>query len=40
MSLLERIEACHRYDLKRFKPFLVAGERLGYVRHDLAVAFG
>jgi 8-oxo-dGTP pyrophosphatase MutT (NUDIX family) len=40
MSLLERIEACHRYSLKRFKPFLVAGERLGYVRHDLAVEFG
>jgi len=40
MSLLERIEACHRYDLRRFKSFLVAGERLGYVRHDLAVEFG
>jgi hypothetical protein len=40
MSLLERIEACHRYSLKKFKPFLVAGERLGYVRHDLAVEFG
>jgi hypothetical protein len=40
MSLLERIEACHRYDLRKFKPFLVAGERLGYARHDLAVEFG
>lgn len=39
MSLLERIEACHRYDLKKFRPFLVAGERLGYVRHDLAHEF-
>ncbi len=40
MSLLERIEACHRYDLRKFKPFLVAGERLGHVRHDLAAEFG
>ncbi len=40
MSLLERIEACHRYDITRFKPFLVAGERLGFVRHDLAREFG
>ncbi|HVO01568.1 MAG TPA: DUF4743 domain-containing protein [Candidatus Cybelea sp.] len=40
MSLLDRIEACHRHDLARFRPFLVAGERLGYVRHDLAEQFG
>lgn len=40
MSLLARIDACHRYDLKKFRPFLVAGERLGYVRHDLAAEFG
>ena len=40
MSLLDRINACHRYDLKKFRPFLVAGERLGYVRHDLAHEFG
>ena len=39
MSLLARIEACHRYSLKKFRPFLVAGERLGYVRHDLAAEF-
>jgi hypothetical protein len=39
MSLLERIDACHRYDLRKFKPFLVAGERLGHVRHDLAHEF-
>lgn len=39
MSLLARIDACHRYDLKHFRPFLVAGERLGFVRHDLARAF-
>jgi hypothetical protein len=40
MSLLERIEACHRYDIAKFRPFLVAGERLGFVRHDLAREFG
>jgi hypothetical protein len=40
MSLLERIEGCHRYDITQFRPFLVAGERLGFVRHDLAREFG
>jgi hypothetical protein len=40
MSLLRRIEACHQYDIGKFKPFLVAGERLGFVRHDLARDFG
>ena len=40
MSLLERVEACHKYDITRFRPFLVAGERLGFVRHDLAREFG
>jgi hypothetical protein len=40
MSLLDRIEACHRYDIGKFMPFLVAGERLGFVRHDLAQEFG
>jgi hypothetical protein len=40
MSLLKRIEACHQYDIGRFMPFLVAGERLGFVRHDLAQEFG
>jgi 8-oxo-dGTP pyrophosphatase MutT (NUDIX family) len=37
MSLLERIEACHRHDLGRFRAFRVGGERLGFVRHDLAL---
>jgi hypothetical protein len=40
MTLLNRIEACHAYDIGKFKPFLVAGERLGFVRHDLAQEFG
>jgi len=40
MSLLKRIEACHQYDIAKFMPFLVAGERLGFVRHDLAREFG
>ena len=40
MTLLARIAACHKHDLARFRPFLVAGERLGYVRHDLAREFG
>jgi len=40
MSLLKRIEACHAYDIGKFMPFLVAGERLGFVRHDLAREFG
>jgi Domain of unknown function (DUF4743)/NUDIX domain len=39
MSLLDRIEACHRYDITQFRPFLVAGERLGFVRHDVAREF-
>src|SRR5256885_14219639 len=40
MALLQRIEACHRYDIAKFRAFLVAGERLGFVRHDLACEFG
>jgi 8-oxo-dGTP pyrophosphatase MutT (NUDIX family) len=39
VSLLDRIAACHRYDLRKFRPFTVAGERLGYVRHDLVPEF-
>jgi hypothetical protein len=36
MSLIERIEVCHRHDLSRFRPFFVADRRVGFVRTDMA----
>lgn len=38
MSFLEHIRACNQRDLTRFRPFHVAGELTGYVRHDMAEA--
>ena len=35
MSFLDRIKECNGYDLKRFLPFLVGGERLGFVHRDV-----
>jgi 8-oxo-dGTP pyrophosphatase MutT (NUDIX family) len=36
MSLLDRIESCHRHDLGRYMPFKVGVERIGFMRPDLA----
>lgn len=36
MSLLERIETCHRHDLSRYRPFFVADRRVGFTRADMA----
>lgn len=36
MSFLRHIQACNRRDLGRFRPWLVAGARVGWIRHDFA----
>jgi isopentenyldiphosphate isomerase len=36
MSLLDRIEACRRWDRSRYRPFQVAGQHVGWVTHDFA----
>src|SRR5687767_7424151 len=36
MSLLDRINACHHHDITRFRPFLVDGQQVGFMRSDLA----
>lgn len=36
MSFLDRINECNAHDLARFRPFVVAGRRVGWVRHALA----
>ena len=36
MSYLERILECNRYDLSRFRPFIVGERRFGWVRDDFA----
>ncbi len=36
MTYLERIQACRRHDLTGFRPFLVGGASVGWVRHDFA----
>jgi isopentenyldiphosphate isomerase len=43
MSFLDRIRECNTHDLANFRPFLVAGQRMGWVRHafaDKLAAFG
>ncbi len=35
MSFLDRIAECNRHDLSGFRPFLVDGVRVGWVRHAL-----
>ncbi len=37
MSFLERIQDCNGYDLKRFIPFYVDGDRLGFIHHDAVI---
>ena len=36
MSLYRHIIACNAHDLSKFRPFIVAGENVGWLRHDLA----
>jgi 8-oxo-dGTP pyrophosphatase MutT (NUDIX family) len=36
MSLLDRIEACRRWNRSRYHPFWVAGQQVGWVTHDFA----
>ena len=36
MSLLDRIHECNAHDLSGFRPFTVAGHRVGWVRHAIA----
>jgi isopentenyldiphosphate isomerase len=36
MSFLDRIRECNTYELANFRPFVVAGQRVGWVRHALA----
>ena len=38
MAFLDRIQACNRYDLAQFRPFVVANQRVGWVRRDIAAA--
>lgn len=37
MSLLHHLDACNAHDIGRFRPFLVAGQRVGWVRASFAV---
>ena len=36
MSFDDCLRRVHRHDLSRFRPFAVAGEDVGWVRHELA----
>jgi isopentenyldiphosphate isomerase len=36
MSLLDHIRFCQRRDMSRYRPFVVDGERVGWVEHGLA----
>jgi isopentenyldiphosphate isomerase len=36
MAFLDRIRECNAHDISRFRPFRVAGQQIGWVRHDLA----
>ncbi len=36
MSFLRHIQACNRHDLGRYRPWLVEGSRVGWIRHDFA----
>lgn len=40
MSLYDHIVACNAHDLGKFRPFIVAGERVGWVRRELAGKLG
>jgi isopentenyldiphosphate isomerase len=36
MAFLDRIRECNAHDLANFRPFIVAGQRVGWVRHAFA----
>ncbi|MFD2232429.1 DUF4743 domain-containing protein [Phaeospirillum tilakii] len=36
MAYLDHIAACNRHDLSRFRPFVIDGTGVGWVRHDVA----
>lgn len=36
MSLMDRIDSCHRHDLAGFRPFMVGGTQIGFMRPDIA----
>jgi isopentenyldiphosphate isomerase len=36
MAFLDRIRECNAHDLANFRPFVVAGQRVGWVRHAFA----
>jgi hypothetical protein len=40
VSLYDHIVACNTHDLGNFRPFIVAGEGVGWVRHELAGKLG
>lgn len=40
MSFLDRIRECNTHDLANFRPFVVAGQRVGSVRHAFAETLG
>jgi hypothetical protein len=43
MAFLDSIVECNKHDIAKFRPFLVDGNAMGWVRHDIAVrlsAFG
>ncbi len=37
MSFLDSIVECNRHDISKFRPFLVEGQQMGWVRHDIAL---
>jgi 8-oxo-dGTP pyrophosphatase MutT (NUDIX family) len=40
VALYDHIVACNAHDLSKFRPFLVAGKRVGWIRRDLAEHLG
>ncbi len=36
MSLLDRIAACRAWQPEAYRPFVIGGEAIGYIRHDFA----
>lgn len=36
MAYLDHVHRCNRRDMSRFRPFVAAGQRVGWVRHDIA----
>ena len=38
MSFLDRINESNRHDMRRFRPFRVAGQRIGFVESEFAKA--